>query len=361
MSFIKSILKEIQPYLFFKSRTMTEEEIGSKQILLIKKALEYFPNNTEISIGIINNDIVKYIGFRKEGDVLLEQDNNQKIFEIGSITKVFTASILAGLVCENKIKLDDKIYKFVPFENQLPRIINFEQLANHSSGLPRMPANFDFNNPDFHISWKEYDKQKLTEYLKNPIELKCNPGIKSEYSNIGSGLLGYILEHITKSSYEEMLQERIFKQYGMNNSTSQLSNILSEMVTGRDAKGKATPNWEFGVLVGAGGIYSNVCDLSKFVFAQFDDSNIGLSLTHLPTMTINKNMKIGLSWYLINFNKIKDILWHNGGTAGYTSSIALDVNNKSGVIILSNLSAFHKKMSLIDKLCLSLLETVANI
>ena len=208
------------------------------------------------------------------------------------------------------------------------------------------------------IHIKIYDSEKLVEYLKDEIELKQKPGIKHEYSNLGAGILGYVLAEISKSTYENLLQERIFTKYEMHNSTTKRNKIKIKIVNGLNPKGKITTNWDFDALAGGGAILSTTEDLSKFALAQFDKENKELTLTQKPTFKVNEKMSIGLGWHILNRTNQNEVIWHNGGTGGYTSSMALDVKNKSGIIILSNVSALHKRKGNIDQLCFELIKTL---
>jgi CubicO group peptidase (beta-lactamase class C family) len=339
---------------FYKRISFSSNILTEKQNKVFTKLIEPFPNNTELSIAIIKNGEVRYLGVKIRDNQIFEVENQNKVFEIGSLTKVFTATLLADFVCDSLLKLSDPIQKLLSFEINSKENITLRALANHTSGLPRMPSNFDVENPNFNETWKEYGESMLIEYMKTELKLNSTPSKKWKYSNLGSGLLGYILEQVSETSYEDLLQKKILEKHQMYSTTTKLENIKSEIVKGQDKNGLPTPNWEFDVLVGAGGMFSTTNDLSKFAVAQFDKANQELLLTHIPTFTIDKKMKIGLGWYLLNKNT--NLLWHNGGTSGYTSSIALDLESQNGIIILSNLSAFHKKMGNIDKICFELLE-----
>ena len=144
----------------------------------------------------------------------------------------------------------------------------------------------------------------------------------------------------------------------MHNSTSDISKIKGYLVKGLNDKGKEVPNWEFSVLAGAGGIYSTVEDLSQFAIAQFDYSNKELKLTRKKTLEVNENMDIGLGWHILKSQSNNFWYWHNGGTGGYSSSMAIDPKTKNGIIILSNVSAFNPNMENIDKLCFELMKTL---
>ena len=144
----------------------------------------------------------------------------------------------------------------------------------------------------------------------------------------------------------------------MTGTSSNRRLISNQLVKGLDAQGNETPNWDLNVLVGAGGIVSSVIDLSRFALAQFNDSDQILALTRKPTFTLQANKAhMGLGWAIKN-NTGEEWITHSGGTGGYRSFITIDMTNRTGVIILSNLSAFHKKNMNIDNLGIRLLGTL---
>jgi CubicO group peptidase (beta-lactamase class C family) len=334
--------------------------INKKQSELIFDNTKSFPNNTQLSLALIRNGEIDFIGIERTNDTIKLIENYKNVFEIGSITKVFTATLLSNFVNDQKLKLDDNIQDYLDFKINSENDITFKELANHTSGFPRLPSNlnllyllFNQDNP-----YKDYNKEKLVDYLTKKVKLNQEPGIKYEYSNLGAGILGFELASISKSSYESLLQEKIFTKYKMENSTSKRENIQSELVNGLKPNGKTTSNWDFDVLAGGGAILSTVEDLSKFALAQFDNENNELTLTQKPTFKVNDNMQIGLGWHILKTENGGELIWHNGATGGYRSSMGLDIENKNGIIILSNVSAFNEKSENIDQLLFELIETL---
>lgn len=330
-------------------------DIQSKNIFAESKD---FPNNTQLSFAIIKDGTTKFYGVKRENDTIFTVDNHDNVFEIGSISKVFTATLLADLVVTNQLGLDDNINDYLEWPLKGDVKITFKQLSNHTSGLPRVPTNLLPDSVDLQNPYKDYDERKLKQYITQDLQLNQNPGQKSEYSNLGVGLLGFILSEIDSTSYENLLQTKICTKYDMASTTTYRSRIMNKLVRGLDADGNQTSNWDLNVLMGAGGILSSVADLSKFAQAQFKDSNQVLALTRKPTFTLQANKAdMGLGWAIIrNQHGIRFI--HSGGTGGYRSNIVLDIANKNGVIILSNISAGHKNSMNIDNLGTRLMETL---
>lgn len=337
---------------------ISDKAINKEQGELLFDYTRSFPNNTQLSLALIKNGEVDFIGIERRNDTLKLVENDTYVFEIGSITKVFTATLLSNYVIDQTLKLDDNIQDYLDFKINGENEITFRQLANHTSGLPRLPSNLNLLLIDQDNPYKDYDKEKLKDYLTSKIKLNQEPGIKYQYSNLGAGILGFELATISRSSYEALLQDKIFAKYNMANSTIKRENIKTTLVKGLKPNGDITSNWDFDVLAGGGAILSTVEDLSKFALAQFDNNNNELSLTQKPTFKVNDQMQIGLGWHIVKRKSGGELIWHNGGTGGYTSSMALDLENKNGVIILSNVSAFNKDMGNIDQLCFGLIKTL---
>jgi len=342
--------------------TELSEKINNSVITdALKETVLSYPNNTQLAIGLINGDTTTYLGIQRVNDTLKLIDNKSNIFEIGSISKVFTSILLSNMVAENKLKLSDTLGSQFNFPLKEGSSIQLQQLANHTGGFARMPSNATaimMQNPN--DPFIDYTTELMEEHLKDGVQLVNEIGKTSAYSNFGMGILGYVLTKESGKTYEALLQENILKPLQMNNSTTLLKNVpKNSLVKGLDGDGKEAGNWNFtDAFVGAGGIKSSIIDLEKFVHKNLENDLV-YNLPQQKTFTINEQMSIGLGWHLIN-KKEKSILWHNGGTAGYLSSLAINKQNKKSVIVLSNVSAFNPQGRNIDKLCFSLLQILGS-
>ena len=315
-----------------------------------------FSNHTQLSIAVIQNNRTNYYGIVKENDSVKPADNQGKVFEAGSITKVFTSTVLASLVQEGTIGLNDSINPYYPFPFKEHRNITFLTLANHTSGLPRLPGNLDLSkasNP-----YQHYTEKELEAYLKTIMTFENEPSETYSYSNLGAGLLGYTLGLTQGTSFEELLQRRVFDRYGMTASFTRSADAGERLVKGLNAHGDTTSNWDFDVLAGGGCVLSTTADLARFAMAQFNPENRELALTRVPTFAVHETMKIGLGWHILQSETGQELFWHNGGTGGYSSSIAINVPDKVAVVILSNVSAFHSASGNIDRLCFELIRNL---
>lgn len=342
----------------------------------VEKYLGGFPENTQVSMAMISGRSVHYSGFMKQGASIVAVDNSRKAFEIGSITKVFTATLLADLVLQGHISLDENVQNRLDIVMKGMPAITYRQLANHTSGLPPLPSSlfwkamFGFlDTPFLDNPFKDYSSADLKADLQKKPALDAAPGERYQYSNFGYGLLGCLVTEIEDASFEHMLREKITTPYQMPHTTSIRSRVGDILVNGLDKKGRPTPNWDFQVMAGAGALLSTTRDLSRFALAQFDKGNRVLALTRQQTFRdpekfeIGENrfsMAVGLGWHILTGPAGDKWYWHNGGTKGYHSSMVLDVDNKKGVVILSNVSAYNHQTDRIEDLLFALMRSLAG-
>ena len=271
------------------------------------------------------------------GDTTKQKPITKKsVFEIGSISKTFTTLLLADLVNTAKVKLNDPVRNYLPDSVKIPEFngekITFQDLATHTSGLPRMPDNMipkDSSNP-----YKDYQVKDLYTFLESH-KLRRVKG-QYEYSNLGMALLAHVVATISHSSYEELLQKKICYPLKMAE-TSTLD--TSPFLTSPHAGTTQIAHWNFGVFAGAGAIRSNGEDMLKFVKAQMGLTTTSLTrsteLTQRPVQAIWGEMKIGLGWHIISENG-DEIVTHSGATAGYRSFVGFSKKTKKAIIIFNN-------------------------
>ncbi|MGV6860173.1 MAG: serine hydrolase domain-containing protein [Putridiphycobacter sp.] len=335
-----------------------QQNLTRKQHKLILQKTKDFPVDAELSIAIIQDGQVFLKGLKRTNKGLIDTDNTRNNFEIGSITKVFTSCLLANLVIENKIRLNDNIQSYFDFTLKNNNITVL-QLANHTSGLPRLPSNLNLLKADPLNPYKKYGEAELIEYLQYKMPSNDTSSLEFNYSNLGAGILGYLLTQKTGKTYETLLQDYITSKFEMSQTTTQINSIQNNLINGLDASGLPTTNWNMNILVGAGGIFSTAQDLSKFILAQFNPENKALQLMQKTTFTIPESkMAIGLGLQILKKSKKKTWYLHNGGTGGYSSFMVFDLQHKNGVIVLSNLSAFSQASRNIDSIGLKLMDTL---
>lgn len=295
-------------------------------------------NTVGLCIGIIDHD---QTGIYSYGETALgtgSLPDGDSIFEIGSITKTFAAALLAHFILTGKMNADDPITKYLPADVALnPELKNIRivHLSNHTSGLPRLPANlraYSLRNP-----YQNYTDSKLFEALKT-VRLTSSPGTVYAYSNLAVGLLGKILERVGGKSFEELVKQVITAPLGMSNTFQHPdTGQINKQVEAYNQWGKPTPNWDFQALAACGAFRSSINDLLLYARANMivndTASSQALQLTH--RLTFSDKQKIGLGWHIFSV-KGADYRWHNGGTGGCRSFIAFSTEQKTAVAVLSN-------------------------
>ena len=295
-----------------------------------------------IVIGLLEpNGTRRIVAHGDPGPGKLPLDGNS-VFEIGSITKVFTGVLLAQMVLAGEVRLEDPVEKFLPPGVTVPRRNGIEitlgHLAQHRSGLPRMPTNF--RPADRHNPYADYTTERLYEFLSS-YTLPRDPGARQEYSNVGLGLLGHVLALGARKPYEELQRERIWEPLGLRRTSITLTPWGREhLALGHSASGRVVRNWDdLESLAAAGAIRSTANDLLEFVSANVhtDRGPLGPAMAFAQSKhSVEGSATRGyLTWWPAPVPG-DTILWHNGGTAGYRTFLAFSPARKVGVVVLTN-------------------------
>ncbi len=290
-------------------------------------------------VGIVDENDVEYYYYGETAKDENPIDENT-IFEIGSVTKVFTTLILADMVEKGEVNLNDPIDKFLPEGVSTPskngRTITLFDLATHSSGLPRMPDNFPISDMNEQF---QYDREEMYDSLSK-VELSREIGSEYEYSNFGVSLLGHILSLQAGQSYEELLQERVLDKFGLESTCVKQCDELRDRFAKPHLFG--FPANELNLsddMSGAGEIRSSGKDMLTFLsYAMgLKDSDLRSSfeLTQKVNRQIDDKLSIGLAWHMLQ-KEDRTIIWHNGATNGFTSFVGFDPESNQGVVVLTN-------------------------
>ena len=295
-----------------------------------------------IVVGLVDEKGTRVITYGKPSQDSKAALDGNSVFEIGSVTKVFTATLLADMVERGEVSLNDPISKYLPRTVKTPtrdgKEITLLDLATQTSGLPRLPTNFAPKDPQ--NPYADYSVDQMYAFLSG-YSLTRGIGEKYEYSNFGVGLLGHILALRAGTDYETLVRKRITQPLGMSDTKIKLTpEMMARLATGHNPALMSVPNWDLPTLAGAGALRSTVNDMLKFVAA-----NLGLTKSPLLVAmqkahqsqreTGQPDLSIGLNWHILKkFDS--EMIWHNGGTGGYHSFIGLDKKNRRGVVVLSN-------------------------
>ncbi|WP_157964083.1 serine hydrolase domain-containing protein [Actinocorallia populi] len=263
----------------------------------------------------------------------------EAVFEIGSLTKVFTALALARMVVAGKAGLDEPVAELLdaPVPERDGEHITLRHLATHTSGLPRLPKGMlltsllDPRKPDPYAGCSaEFLLEGLTR-----TRLGAVPGTRFRYSNLGAGLLGLALARRAGTSYGELVAEQVCRPLGLANTALDTPGL----VQGHDRRRRPVAPWNLADLAGAGGLRSTAADLLVFARAQLDPDSTALAeavrLTRTEGHRVHRFMTVRLGWMELRKDGSTQ-LWHNGATGGFTSFLALRPADGTAVAALSD-------------------------
>lgn len=322
--------------------------------------------NAGFVVGLIGPGGIRYRGF---GHTRLPDGpvpDERTVFEIGSITKVFTALLLADMAESGELELSDEVGDYLPAEIELlernGRRMTLLHLATHTSALPRLPGNIipvDPANP-----YARYTPRLLYEFL-SVYQPAREIGSSYEYSNLGYGLLGHGLARRAGMDYGQLVSERIAGPLGLEDTRTEPTDSMRDRLARGYSGGIEVSSWDIpDPFAGAGALLSTAADMARFVAANMGlvdlplrsamdstapsatDSTPGaavdstlrsaMQVTQRPRVpTDSPDMRVGLGWHITQ-GEGPTIIWHNGGTGGYRSFIGFTADSTAGVVVLSN-------------------------
>ena len=307
--------------------------------LTFNEALAYTTKNNPdavITVGIIKDGQISYKVYGKNGEELHTEPHT---YEIGSLTKTFTAALINKAATEGKLNLDSTIdnYLSLPDGNEYPTI---KELLTHTSGYEGyyfespMIFNFLVGRNDFYGITKESVLNKVSKLNMD----KESYGF--HYSNFGYAVLGLVLEAVYDTAYPMLVNDFVQNELGLKNTK------ISE----KDGDLGDYWDWKYDdAYLSAGAITSNITDMLAYAQMQLEN-NPYFAECHKSTKQINATSasyasmgirmdEIGLSWIIDNEN---GIVWHNGATGDYNSYLGFNIETGTAVVVLSNLSPNYR-------------------
>jgi CubicO group peptidase (beta-lactamase class C family) len=309
---------------------------------ILHQRIDIDKKSVGIAVGVVSGKGHRVIGYGKLSHEIDQVPDSETVFGMGSITKTFTATLLADMVIRGEVQIEDPISKFLPSSVKVPirngKEITLLDLATHTSGLPKFPDNLSPSNPI--NPFADYGVEKLYSFVSN-YTLTGDIGTEYVYSNVGYGLLGHLLSKIAGMEYEDLLTSFICEPLEMKRTKIRRSaEIQKNMAVGHDGSLQATPNQDSLVMEGAGAIYSTAEDMLRFIGANLGIQQTQLTPTmqkmHHPLKTAGQvERQIGLGWHVLN-KYGSEIVLHNGFGGGYHAFCGFDRSKNFGVVVLSN-------------------------
>ena len=288
-----------------------------------------------IVVGVIEPTSRRVVMYGNLADGDPRTLDGDTIFEIGSISKIFTSLLLADMVNRKEVALDDPAARFLPGNVTIParhgKSITLLDLSTHCSGLPPLPGNL---KPE-----ANYSIGDLYQFLSG-YTLPRDPGSEYEYSNLGAGLLGLLLACRAGTDYESLIRSRIADPLGMLDTGITLSSSMKQrMATGHNATLAPVTNSDLPTpLAGAGALRSSANDMLTFLEAFLGYKKSPLAPAMEAMLEVRRpagQAKIGLAWFIYSLHDL-EIAGHEGATRGFCSFVGYDQKARTGIVVLSN-------------------------
>lgn len=301
-----------------------------------------------IAIGTYDNGEKNFYSFGVKSLVEGGEIDENTMFEIGSITKVFTTTALAHLHLNGEVSLEDDLQSHFSQKAKIPSYngihIKLKHLANHTSSLPREPDNMNTKDEDTYF--KDYTIQNFYTFI-NSYQVTKPIGNAGAYSNLGMGILGFVLKESQRKTYAELIQDQVLKPLNMMHTAVRFEDVDTDNIAYGYVGNQKKTEWFFSeVFEGAGVLKSNMSDMMRFLEAQLanrnDQLHHAIRLTHEKTAPSEiPGSNIGLGWVITTLNDGQQVWWHNGGTLSYNTFIGFNKETGKGVVVLMNSKNNH--------------------
>jgi len=304
---------------------------------------------TSVSIGILidGKAYTSHYGELDAGKGNLP--NDETIYEIASVTKTMTGTLVAQAVVDGKLNLEDDIRKYLkddyPNFQYNNKAITIKHLVTHTSRLPTnapgvselLKKRDDNTFQKVDELMKNYSKELFFKQMKNAV-LDTVPGVIEEYNNLAPNLIAHILENVYQKSFDELLNEFIFEKSGMTSTKVRLSETeKTRFANGYNGKGQVMPYMPMPLWGAEGGMKSTTTDLIKYMRLQLDSTNTTVAESHRPNFYVNPNFSLGYYW-LVKKNSEGTYYSHHGGAMGTQNWFFVFPAQNMGVSVITNSS-----------------------
>jgi len=326
--------------------TQPSEDVASIVSRSADKFLKSAPQSVGLSIGVLKDGKAYTYNYGTIEKGKKNPTSANTLYQIASITKTFTGTLLAQAVIEKKVKFDDDVRKYLngdyPNLEFQGHFIQLGQLVNHNSGLPFNLPDIPENRPPFTAPVSPATREMLNHYTRkdfladlHKVELKSVPGEKFSYSNTAAVLLSIVLERVYAMPYEEIMKQKIAIPLGMVDTTISLSvSQESRLAKGYDENGANVPGPP-DLLLGAGGLKSTVADLLKYAGWELAEEDPAVKLSHEPRFILTNNFSVGLNWQMLRSGSYRRI-WQEGNLPGFVSMCMTFPELHMAVVFLAN-------------------------
>ena len=293
-----------------------------------------------LAVGAALGEATSCVGFGRTRDGEPSPDADTS-FQIGSITKVVTALLLADAAHRGEVALDQRLDTLLPGAASHPDgpPITLVDLATHTAGLPRLPPGL-WRTALRHRDdpYRDLTRDDLLAALRR--RARRPAGGRPRYSNYGAGVLGNALEVATGHAFGDLVAERVTGPLGMSATGMSTDAGPGPVAWGHTRRGRPTPDWDLAALAGAGALRSTPADLLTFLRAQVLPDTTPLAevirTTQEPRHRVRGPLQVALGWHVMEQRDGPPWWWHNGGTGGFSSHVVFEPRTGAAVAVLAN-------------------------
>jgi len=331
------ILPVIMACIMTSAVNATSLDLSEDAVADIERLLAH-DSARAVVVGLYDSGETKVFGFGQLSRTGEHEPDANSVFEIGSISKVFTSLLVQVLVDDGVLDWNQSIGSFLPdlkFGSPAVAAITLRELSMHSSGLPSLPDNIEMTDPtDPYAGYGHADLMAFLVSFK-PDTLTKEYG----YSNLGAGLLGTIAADAASTSYADAMQLKVLRPLELLDTQTSLRDDQRNRLATGFSDGADMPNWGgFDALAGAGALLSTADNLLSFIHQNMSSSALKNSLAAIRQRQDQGPTALG--WHVAEVNDGEAMLWHNGGTGGYTSFLAVRPDTGTGIVILATSTAY---------------------
>lgn len=328
--------------------TVDSWKIPSSEVIRALLAERMAHDGVGIVVGVIEPTGRRVVAYGRSGAPDGRPLDGDSIFQIGSLTKVFTGLLLADMAERGEVGLEDPAARYLPPGVTMPergRPITLIDLSKHWSGLPSMPTNFMLEgNPN---PYEAYTVEQLYAFLSSH-QLSRPPG-NQDYSNLGVALLGRLLGRRAGVEYDELLRQRVLQPLNLRSTAITLdADQQTRSVPGHDRFRKPVDTWYLKAMPASGSLWSTVNDLLTFLSFSLGEEDSPLR----SAMLLQRVPGRALGWGASRLGG-ETVYNHEGGKEGYRSAAVFNPRTRTGVVVLMNARAQDSPLALARRLLFS--------
>ncbi len=338
--FLSQIFGGLFLQMFFvnlaRAQDRAQIQEGTERLIYDDLSID-FARSPGVILGVIERDSTFIFSYGTVDKSSTRPPNTKDIFEIGSITNIFTARLINILAEKGILKKDISINNFLPdsLHNATAETITLENLLTHTAGLPRVPLGIGITQTEDNQPYAFFDKKTAGEYFRD-LKIEQEKTGKYNFSHFGYALLEIIVENTTGKTFAEVMHTELLQEKYPHTFFDTKKIKQENFVQGYDKSQAPTPLQRYAAFSSAVGLKSNLTDLLTLLRENIDGADFDILQEAKYKTEMRKGVYAGEGWHLIKKKRKPTIYVHTGATSGYRAYMAFVKETRTGVVVLSN-------------------------